>query len=394
MNKYVVALLAAGVVSFAATAQAGDGLKAGANLETHYFVTGDEPAGQNESDLQSDFEIYLVGTKQLNHGLVAGAEVVLNVNNGDNLMGGFANSEAGDQAAMEEAYVFLQGEYGRIVLGAQSSSVAAMHVTPGTVGADVSGFTTQSRRRVNHYSAIRNEQLTTNGNTVNTIGQRNRQQTHMDLTGESTNMISYYTPRFGNELGSLQVGVSYATDLDYTSNAVSNEDANTDYAGITAHYQNNNVFGTTFQASVAYSTVDTASSVNEDDANTFSAGLGFNADGFSLGASYGTASDISNNSGGTTNTNRNINGLFEGDSYAVGIGYEEGPYAVSANYFNAEVENGTDEEEEDTYMIAGSYNLGNNVDVVATLGHVEFDVDSVAGDDESTFGSVGLRANF
>ena len=82
--------------------------------------------------------------------------------------------------------------------------------------------------------------------------------------------------------------------------------------------------------------------------------------GFTVGAGY-------------TLLDRNVNGRKNDQAFELGVGYENGPYAVSADYFvskNGKV-NGDKRGKFQKYEVSGKYKLGAGVDAFATFAYID-----------------------
>lgn len=131
-------------------------------------------------------EVWFVGETTLDNGIKVGVNIQLEA------------YTSNDQ--IDEHYIYVQGGFGRLVVGAENSAPYIMHYsapspTGGQFGADSPNFT-PFRAPSSHRG----------GNTVRTF---------MQLTSDA-NKITYYTPRFAP---GFQFGISYTPDDDSSGGA-------------------------------------------------------------------------------------------------------------------------------------------------------------------------------
>jgi outer membrane protein OmpU len=67
--------------------------------------------------------------------------------------------------------------------------------------------------------------------------------------------------------------------------------------------------------------------------------------------------------------------VSSGRVWDAGVQYASGPYAVSFFYLNSQRDGAATlgEDEAEIYQVSGKYSMGPGVDVLATVGHAEYD---------------------
>jgi hypothetical protein len=175
-----------------------------------------------------------------------------------------------------------------------------------------------------------------------------------------------------------------------------------------------NTFGPVgVKASAGYVWVDLSVTDSENALTQQAYGLQLSYAGFTLGGSFQRASDDRKTSaltsavlsgpaqiGAIKGAGNEID--FGGYAYDVGLSYASGPYAVSFAHFHSSVIGLTNptlrnnkDDTIDAYQASGKYNLGPGVDVLASVGYIEYKDQrdgSVAGTANNAFHNSGWTA--
>ncbi|MEM6901870.1 MAG: porin [Pseudomonadota bacterium] len=357
------AIVAAGM--FAGTAQAADPIeiRVGGFMNQWFgYQDNDDPAGVDTQtfDQWSNSEIIFNGKTTLDNGLEVGVQVQLEANT------------SGDQ--IDESFAFVEGSFGRFVIGSENDAGYLMHYAAPSVGLPInSGSQTQHIFNPTGSSVFRN----VFGSTFITPANDNDGQ-----------KITYFTPRFSG----FQFGVSYLPDIDPTGgdrNGLTTEQASyTDGFSVGLNYVNS-FSGFDLAASGGFYYASAPDGTGIDDFEAFTLGLNVGFGGFTLGGSY------ADNSEGT------ISGVnsTEGEGYDVGLSYETGALGFSLTYYHGEVEGDTTingDDEHDSFAGSVSYALGPGVSVIGTVGYSDFEGEAAGtGDDNDGFYvTTGLALSF
>lgn len=358
------ALVAAGMMA-APAVQAEDPIQLGVGgyMEQYFgygasdgFVGLDSDGDSNSNtdpdhfDQKSDSEIIFTGKTTLDNGIEFGVNVQLEGNTSSD--------------TIDESYAFIEGDFGRILLGSENSAGYIMSVTAPSVGIGINSgdqgdwvpFDTES-------SQFRG-----------TLGATSLEN---DAVGDA-NRVTYFTPRFSG----LQGGISYTPDNGEDSNKQPSENA-AFHDGIDVGVNFTESFGGFDVA--AYGRFGTASNDDGgDDPQVYGAGINLGYAGFTVGGSYGEQEEGDNQ---------------EGRSWDVGASYSTGPWGVSIQYFSGESEGtaGGGDEELQSAEGAVSYALGPGIKVVGSVGWSDFDDDVDADGDGSNDGYwvvTGIKLSF
>lgn len=336
----------------------------------------------NSVDVKGDNEVYFGGSTTLDNGMKVGIDIQLEA-------GGHSDSNGTD--TIDESYVYLEGGFGKFIVGAKNNGTYLLHVTaPDAAGNWNEGGILTGGNAIAKPTAVRG--ITPGAGTNDQSGSGN---TTAIVTDNDAEGITYVAPTFYG----LTVGATYKP-----GNSEDNRGATTigsattgEIFGAGALYANT-FGGVGVKVSAGWATYDlnqTGSNSN-DQLNEYSAGTQLSYAGFTLGGSYRQV-----------NANRlgNATGIdFGGNAWDVGLSYASGPYAVSVAYFKSKAEgtsstgagvsNGQDEIE--FYQLSGKYNLGAGVDVLASVGHAKYEDETGLAQNENKGWAVmtGLSLQF
>jgi len=360
------AIVAAGM--FAAPAHAADPIEisvGGFMNQWFGYQDNDDAPGVDIQKFEqwSNSEIIFSGKTTLDNGLEVGVQVQLEANT------------SGDQ--IDESYAFVEGSFGRFLIGSENSAAYLMHYAAPNVGLAINSGS-QTQHIINP----------TGGGMFRTVFG----STFIEPAGDNDGQkITYFTPRFSG----FQFGVSYLPDVDATGgdrNSLTTEQA-VYHNGFSVGLNYVNSFsgfdlaaaGGYYYASAPDGSLDPRGG-SLDDFQAFSLGLNVGFGGFTVGGSY---ADISE--GVVTGTR-----TTEGQGYDVGVSYETGALGFSLTYYHGETDGDffiAGEDEHDSYSGSVSYAIGPGVSLIGTVGYTEFDGEAGA-DNDGVYVTTGLALSF
>lgn len=346
-------------------------------------VTGSGIQRQNV-DVKGDNEIWFSGSTALDNGLKVGVMISLEA-------GGHTDNVTDN---IDQSYAWLEGGFGKVMVGAHANGTALLHVQ----APDAANNFTNGGMMLGNWSIAKPSGVMGMNQRV---GYTSSSNTTAIISDDKAEKITYVAPSFYG----LTLGASYIPNVTKTLTGANTTAANNSvYSG--QHSRGNgtdrlgawgagalytNTFGPVgVKASAGYVWVDlTATGGAEKALTQQSYGAQLSYAGFTLGGSFQRASDDRRN-GGTTSAvlagPAQIGSIkggseidFGGYAYDVGLSYASGPYAVSFAHFhssvvgitNSTLRNGKDDTI-DAYQASGKYNLGPGVDVLASVGYIEY----------------------
>lgn len=308
------------------------------------YATSDVDGAMDEDfdgvDTVSDAEIAFLPSITLDNGLKIGVNIQLEANTNE------------DQ--IDESFLFINGSFGRILLGSENSAGNLMAFSAPDVG--IIGINSGSNTAFIPFSGEAGGVLTGDDVFRGTLG-----STFLEnARNNDAQRITYFTPRFAG----FQLGVSYARDdQEDDSSAVNCEGETCDFFDVGANYVNS--FGDFNVAASARWGIASSPLAGGDDPQVLGFGLNLGYSGFTIGGSWAEQNNAETD---------------DGQSFDVGISYETGPWAFSATYIrgsNVDDENfgsGADETL-DQFGIGVNYALAQGVDINVFGSYVDFDED-------------------
>ncbi len=390
MKKFlmVIALLMAAGLTSAGSAEASEKIRLNVGGFAKWWVVGVWPsdsweeknlgsdAGTN-ADVKGDVEIHFTGETQLDNGMKVGVVVELE--------GGGQTQQPGTSAdIIDESYVWVQGNFGKVILGAENNAPYLLHVTaPDAAGNwNESGMITGNRSLARPASV----QGMFGGNTTAL------------LTDNDADKLTYLSPpTFG-----FTLGASFIPNLKALGGPVGGQgedNANFNLNGAPAYGLGalfvNKLGPVDVKASIGWLTYDlgqlnggvvgppdTGANApvpgGDGNSNEWSAGAQLSYAGFTLGGSYRA---------------QLVDGVnaSDGRAWDLGLQYANGPYAVSLATFQSKVGSDANVGGKDTtavYQISGKYSLGAGVDALTSLGYLGYDDEGP--DDNDNHGYVAM----
>lgn len=369
MKKLLLCSAAAlGVALSAAPAAAQIDVTVGGHSKNYIgWLDQDEAAGAEARsfDMLRESELHVNAEGTADNGLIYGFHVEMEV-----------DAEDGGDGDIEESYVYLSTNMGRVNLGSEDGANYLLQVAAPSADSNVDGIR-QYVQPVNYTVAGAPAGLTA-------LVAADGIDYDNDSTGTSQK-ITYLSPVFSG----FQFGASYTPDVEDTEvtglTGFNADDVADDYGSAyeaAARYEGvfNNVG---FAVGAGYTHVDLEEDgALEDDINEWNVGADLDIGAFGIGAVY-------------TETNDGLSALAgsddETETWVLGADYTTGPFQFGASYLNADHE-GIDVET-DRYTGGVIYTAAPGLTFRGSVSHIEHDV---AGGDDIDATSVlgGVQFNF
>ena len=382
------ALVAAGALASPAAAEEGVKLGLGGYYNTYFWV-GDydeasgDPRDLGPTGLYADGEVHFKGSTTLDNGITFGVQIELEA------------FQSGDQ--IDENYAFIEGSFGRFVIGGENTAAYMMQYGAPFVGAPINsgwvtsfvpppvGVTTGSAvvpgAAASPTSASPATTATTSTAIAVTTGFRTPAlSTYGDLTNDD-HTIDYFSPRFSG----FQLGVSYTPAAtingegkNFPVQADENSELNNGFS-VGANFVDS--FGDVDVAVAGgYRRAEAPDGSGLEDPEMYSAGLNLGYAGFTIGASFLVE-----------DSDRATDG-WGGDA---GISYTTGPWGVSATGFHSEVEGTAGGGEDDMNAIVGAVSYAVGPGIKASLSVLWAEWDGEGNEDADGIGGiVGMKMGF
>ena len=346
--------------------------KSGVNYGTAYA----NPSGKINNTLNySDSEIWFGGRTTLANGITVGFDVQLE-----------GNTNATDQ--IDESYLFVDGAFGRIVIGSENAADYIMNYS--IPGAGVAFGANESQvgdfiLRPTNVTTIHTLASGRNANGANTAA-TNHALTYG--TGNDQQRVTYFTPR----MAGFQVGVSFTPNLDREDSAAftdkSLQRANAIHGAVNF---TNNFSGVQVNASLGasmYPSVDGAAATTAagNEVKDYSVGAQIGMSGLMVGGGY-----------------RKIDAdraAENGTAFGLGAAYTSGPFSVGLSYLTSKVDGqnltAAGDDKYKQILFSAAYSIGPGVDLIGALFNAKYESeDNLAVNQNSgTGGAVGLHLRF
>ena len=339
------------------------------NKDNISLSTAATSASLNRTGQHSDSEIWFGGRTTLANGIAIGFDVQLEGNT------------SGD--VIDESYMFIDGAFGRLVMGSENAVDSIMHY--GAPGVSASGQISYG---------------TTNGpNVVNWVQRPANVTAHINSesgcgalggngypnSGCDQQRVNYFTPR----VAGFSAGVSYTPNF-------------TTGGGLTTSHEDTNSLSNrrTERSNVWHGAVNYVNTV---------AGIGVN-----LSAGVTSAPAVSNAAAGTPGagkiTDASFGGFLEysgfavgghyrridaenqadnGSNWSVGGRYTSGPIQVGIYHQQSAADGALNNSGRDKFsaqQLAGSYNLGPGIDLIAAIFKVKYQDETTAAANNNSGG--------
>lgn len=310
----------------------------------------------------------------LDNGLKIGADL--------NLEALADDDEEDDDISIDEAFLFVKGSFGEILIGAQDSAGYDMSVTaPNLLDNTITGYD-EGFAYLFGQTGVNELEGDVFRHSLGTTRVEN--ETFNEGVG-----IKYFTPRFAG----FQLGVSYAREGDHRDDRDDCEINVCNFFSIGANYAQD--YGA-YQVAVSarYDQADAPSNASSyysdiQDPTTLGFGGQIGFGGFVIGGSWAETQEVYG---------------WEGESYDVGASYSTAPWTFSATYFHGEsgyrdtsgsgmyTSSYANEAENDAVQLSLSYELAKGVKLNAYGMYVDYE-DSYSSQTgtSSSSGSVGTE---
>jgi predicted porin len=357
------------------------------------------------------FDLHLYDEEQdggaSNHGMVTAQDAEINFNMRGELDNGMKiggrieleGSNNGDQ--IDQSWITLEAGWGRIDLGGINSG--RYNLSWGVNAPNVAHGIT---------SGVQSEFTSFNGGLITFAFRRPLGSANTDASNDDQG-IHYYSPRFNGFLLALSYRPSVSTTQGAGGGSENagqiNEATNYhDAVDLAVHYTGD-VGGVGLTATAGYATasaptnaltaVTNGGTESFDDYEALSGGFRLSYEGIRFGGMISNVTEGFCVDGGNADCADATDRSSAGTAYTLGISYGEGPWAVSAQVHEGDVEDSigiAGDSELSTWSIGASYTLGPGLRVIASFIDVELDnEDDVAanGNKAETF-SIGIAAGF
>jgi outer membrane protein OmpU len=320
-------------------------------------------SSMNKTSQQSDTEIWVGGRSTLSNGIVVGFDVQFE-GNSNNYQGG---TLAGD--VIDESYAFIDGAFGRALLGSENDAAYIMNY-----GAPAPGATSQWG--ANEFGSAWVHQP------ANVVFN----STTAPIQAGDSQRLTYFTPRFSG----FQLGVSYTPNATEDFNGyVDTRAARANGWSPSVNYVNT-IAGIRVAASAGmayYPELDgaAANTANGNSVRDYSAGLQLGMGAFTVGGGYRVIDAPLSTADGTV--------------YSVGAGYQAGPIALTLSYLQSNA-NGTVGQTGDDVVkqtiLGAAYTMGPGVDLIGAIINQSYKDETglAVNQNSGSAGIVGLRLFF
>lgn len=286
----------------------------------------------------SNTEVYFKGSTALDNGLTVGVTMQLE-----------ADREAAGRR-MDETFVTISSDaMGEVKVGAALSHADGMIVrVPNASNFDWGDLNGNVRKSTDNTAANNANDWADSANDVSDMGGREAKISYLSPSFSGVQVYGYWTAANGTEVSNGRGLVNSATAANNTAN---------DGSAMGIAYS-----GEMSGASVG---VDLTHRRNASNFNATHVGVNVGMAGFTVGGGY---TDFNDDSG--------VGSPNDGNAWELGVGYETGPYALSARYMVAKNQDTTAavQDNKDTkYALDATYDLGAGVKLAATYFHMKAD---------------------
>lgn len=341
----------AGVAFAAAPAMAQVDVTVGGHTKNYIGWTSqdDDTAEVNNFDMLRESEIHFNAEGTADNGLTYGFHVESEV-------------DGEDDFAVEESYLYLASNLGRVNLGSEDGANYLLQVAAPSADANVDGLR----------QYIQPLRFSADGLTDGAVDYDN------DLTGQAEK-ITYLSPNWNG----FQFGLSYTPEvtddidtLDGLAGFSLEEVGLSEGYDAAVRYEGtfNNIG---FAVGAGYTHVENDSTTvgADDDLEEWNLGADFDIGAFGIGAVYTESSDVSDD---------------DTDTMVLGGDYTTGPFQFGASYYNRDTDGGT---ELDRYTGGVVYTMTQGLTLRGSISYTDVDVPA-ADDFDGTAVLGGIQFNF
>jgi outer membrane protein OmpU len=333
---------------------------------------GEYGADRRSFDIKREAEVFFTGRVKLDNGLTVGVQVELEA------------ESCSDQ--IDESYLFFEGGWGRVVIGAENSPAYLMSLGPPTVDGSFDG-------------------IDANLFVVNALGTGARSRAPdswiVILSGDSEK-LSYFSPRFAG----FQVGVAYTPDNSEEATAGQVRAKGGSFAGMPSTRQSTDTRGSwsdILSVAANYSErfgpvrVGASASYERgsfskcpagvacdmyDDRQTWAAYARAGYGGFDIGAGY-------------WEDDNGLKGSNKSTGWGGALTYTTGPWVGGVSYFDGRRQlPGAEDDRMQRVLVGGRYTLGPGIDLRASVHWYGFDSDKATARGDSWALVTGTVVSF
>jgi outer membrane protein OmpU len=345
-----------GVAFAAAPAMAQVDVTVGGHTKNYMgYLSQDTTAGNEERnfDMVRESELHFNAEGTADNGLTYGFHVESEV-------------DGGDAFAVEESYLYLASNLGRVNLGSEDGAQYLLQVAAPSADANIDGL----RQYINPINAA----ILPGGVSAESDYDADNFSAAVD------EKVTYLSPNWSG----FQFGLSYtpeAGDSLVAINGFNTDDTENDtgsvYEGAVRYEGNFNNVGFAVGAGYAHANVEEDAVDTHEDGAEWNVGADLDIGAFGVGAAY-----------------KNVDGTLDGDSdeidtYVLGADYTTGPFVFGASYLNSEVDSG---QEQDRYTGGVVYTVTEGLTLRGSVGYSDFDNAGTDADATSVLG--GVQFNF
>lgn len=347
MKKFLLSTALVGVAFAAAPAMAQVDVTVGGHTK-NYMGWADNSGDTHDFDMLRESELHFNAEGTADNGLTYGFHAEMEADGGD------------DSNTMEESYLYLASNLGRVNLGSEDGAAYLLQVAAPSADANVDGL----RQYINPFD------FTGEFTAADGLDYDN------DLTGYSEK-VTYLSPNWNG----LQFGLSYTPEIENITDEDSDADVNSasGLAGfseddIGAGYEGAVRYEGTFN-NVGFAVGGGYTQGDNGDTNEWNVGADFDIGAFGVGAAY---------------TQLDIQDEVEVDTVVAGVDYTTGPFQFGASYMNKDAD---DELEANRYAGGVVYTVTQGLTLRGSVQYVDVDVPAADSDDKvAVLG--GIQFNF
>ena len=313
------ALAALGAVAVASPASAKFEAKINGYMEQYFGYTDSSNAAVSNADQfgqNSDAEFYVSGKQTLDNGLTVGFQIEVE----------------GEVAGIDEQYAYIEGSFGKIIMGAENPAGYLMHLAAKSNGVGVE------------------ENDATNVWIPGSAGGAATRTNMHPGAVDDRNTITYMSPK----VNGIQVGASFTptitTDTLVPRDATGSDGVRDEAFSLGASYSGSFTNDVSVKMSAGY-TDGGKDDAAAGDLTVFTAGIQVGFGGFTISGAYGSENDDA--------------AAEDYNNFAASLGYNAGPMGVSVLYLTSKDDQGNDKQ--DILELGASYAMGPGVKAQASI---------------------------
>jgi len=324
------------------------------------WLSQDDNAATTEEerslDMVRDSELHFNAEGTADNGLTYGFHVEMEV-------------DGGDGSEVEESYLYLSSNLGRVNLGTEDGAAYLLQVAAPSADSNIDGL--RSYIQAVNYSAM-------NGTLNTEYG-----STGIDYANDfarSSEKVTYLSPNWNG----FQFGVSYTPDTEDSNSSKSfalddvEDGAGSVYEGAVRYEGTFNNVGFALGGGYTMSDIEADSNNSSEDFKEWNIGADFDIGAFGLGAVYTEQDGVVEGNGD------------EDETWVVGADYTTGPFVLGASYLNQDANN--DAIDTDRYTGGVVYTVTQGLTLRGSISFVDHEVGTSDFDATSVMG--GVQFNF